>query len=567
MLYSKVLGNNTIRETSKKASMASYSLLIQGGYVKPSGNGFHVLMPLGLRVARNIMAIIREELTVLGGQEVVLPMTVPLSFFEKTSRINLLRRDLVVFKDRSGRKLVPAPSHIESMVELVRQSSHSWRDYPQFLFQFQHKFRDEVRVGYNLIRGLEFLMSDSYSFHVNFTDLNNFFPKMFQAYNRIFSRCKVPVVPAESAAGFLSGYKAYEFLFVHPKGKDILLECSNCGYTANQDVAVGHKDYSSDVPLPMEKCPTTGVRDSKQAAAFFGVDLYRVAKVLLYKTRDGFALGVIRGDYEISLDKLSSFLKTPIIRLATPEEVKSLGFCLNSMSCLGIDPGAFPVAVDDAVAHGNNFIMGAHRENFYYKNVNYGRDFESDLVGDFSRLKKGDRCFQCGSRLESNKAIEMGNIFKLGDYFSRAIGLYYRDENSDRCYPNMGSYGIGIERLMAAVAEVNRDEKGIIWPLHLAPYTFFVMGIGHSLKVRDTAFKIHEELGDAAILDDRHESPGVKFKDMDLLGIPYRIVVSASTLAEGNVEFYERKTGRIWTIPVDKTIREAKRLSHKKFDL
>ncbi|MBI9101499.1 MAG: proline--tRNA ligase [Spirochaetales bacterium] len=567
MLYSKVLGNNTIRETSQKSSMASYNLLIQGGYVKPSGNGFHVLLPLGLRVVRNIMEIIREELEDLGGQEVVLPITVPFSYFEKTARDTILEREMIVFKDRSGRKLVAAPSHIEPMVDLLKQSTNSKRDYPQFLFQFQRKIRDEVRVSGGIMRGIEFLMSDAYSFHRNFTDLNNFFPKMFQAYSRIFLKCHVPVVPAESAVGSLSGYKAYEFLFPSDRGRDTLLECSSCGYTANQDVAVGYKDYRTESPLPMEEVTTEGVRDSKQAAAFFKTDLSRIAKTLVYKTRDGFAVGVIRGDYEISLEKLSRFLMTPVIRLATPAELEQLGFNLGSMSPIGIESNEIPVAVDEAVANGNNFVIGSNKDDLYYTNVNFGRDFESDLVGDLSRLKEGDLCFQCGEKLDSRKAIELGNIFKLGDYYSRTMGLYYRDEKSNRCYPNMGSYGIGIERLMAAIAEANRDDKGILWPVTIAPYLFYIMGIGHALKVREAAFKLHEELGDSAILDDRHESPGVKFQDMDLLGIPYRIVLSSKTMEDGMVEFYERKSGKIWSVPIEKAVREAKRLSHRKVEL
>ncbi len=564
MRYSKIIGNNTLRKPPHKSSMASHSLLVQAGYVKPSGQGFYTLLPLGLKVVRNIMTIFREEISELGGQEVVLPMTVPLSFYKKSAREEIMEREMVSFKDRSGRTLVPAPSHIEPMVELVKQCTNSWRDFPQILFQFQRKFRDELHLSDGIIRGFEFLMCDAYSFHLNFTDLNNFFPRMFQACNRIFSRCCVPVVPAESAVGSLSGHKAYEFLFPHKKGRDILLECPACGYTANQEIATGYKDYQTAMPLPMEEVITSNVRNSHQAAEFFGISLSRIAKTLVYKTRDGFAVAVIQGDYEISIEKMSRFLETPIIRLANPSELESLGFDLGSMSPLGMEKKGFPIVVDEAVANGNNFILGTNRENFYLKNVNFGRDFETDLVGDLVRLKEGDSCFQCGEKFDSENAIELGNIFKLGEYYSRTMGLYYRDENSNPVYPNMGSYGIGIERLMSAVVEANRDEKGILWPQHLAPYTFFIMGIGHSLKVRETSVKLHEELGSSAILDDRHESPGVKFQDMDLIGIPYRIVVSTKTLAQGNVEFYERITGKVWTIPVEKTLREAKRLARQK---
>ena len=560
MLYSRLLGNDTQRQTSRKNQMISHNLLLQGGYIKTAGQGFHTFMPMGMLVSRNLMQIIREELEMLDGQEVCLPLTVPLSLFEKTGRDAVLERDIVTFQDRSGRILVPAPSHIESMVDLVKQSTRSWKDFPKLLFQFQRKFRDELRLTGGITRGQEFLMSDAYSFHRNFTDLNNFFPKIYQAYKNIFSRCQIPVVSAESAVGSLSGYKAYEFLYPHPEGRDILLTCSSCGYTANQDVAIGYKNWITEIPEPLEVVKTENCRDSIKVAEYLGVELSRVAKTIVYKTRDGFAVAVIRADYEISLEKLSRFLMIPVIRLASPSELTELGFNLGSLSPLGMEHLGLPIAVDDAVANGNNFIIGTNEEDRYYKNVNFGRDFESELVGDLVRLKEGDRCFQCNSQLDVRHALELGNIFKLGEYYSRTMGLHFRNDAGQRQYPNMGSYGIGIERLMAAVVEENHDDKGIIWPVAIAPFKFYLMGIGYSLKIQETTRELYRRLEGEVLLDDRQESPGVKFQDMDLLGIPYRIVVSAKSLADGNVEFYERRTGRIWTVPLENARQEALRL-------
>ena len=563
MFYSSLLGNNTLRDAPHKTKMAGHALLLQGGYIRPAGQGLTTYLPLGIKVIDNINRIIREEMEALGGQEVRLPMTVPLSLFEKTERASVLGRELVVFTDRSGRKLVPAPSHIEPMVELVRLSVNSWRDFPRFLFQFQRKYRDEVRLENGLIRAQEFLMKDAYSFHRNFTDLNNFFPKMFQAYLRIFSRCQVPVIPAESAVGSISGHKAYEFLYPHTQGRDTLLSCPSCGYTANQEVALGYKSYVAERPRPLEEVETPGCENSQQVAEFLGLALSQVTKTLIYKTRSGFIMAVIRGDYEISLEKFARLVREPIIRLATPAELQGMGFPVGYLTPIGVKQVGLPVVVDEAVANSNNLVTGTNREGFHYLNTNFGRDFEGDLVGDLVRLKENDRCFQCGKRFEGTKVIELGNIFKLGDYFTRTMGFSYRDEGGMKLYPNMGSYGIGIGRLLTAIVEANHDERGIIWPHHLAPYHFFIMGIGRSLKVRETTLELHGKMGAGALLDDRIESPGTKFRDFELIGIPYRIGVSSKTLEEGGVEFMERKTGKTWIVPLDRVVREGRSLVRK----
>lgn len=560
MRYSQLLGNNTLRQTFQNDELISHNLLVKAGYIKVAGQGFHTFLPLGLRVLNNLTQVLREEMEALGGQEVSLPVVVPLSLFEKTGRDAVMARDIVTFKDRSGRTLVPAPSHIESMADLVRQCTHSASDFPKLLFQFQRKFRDELSLAGGITRGQEFLMKDAYSFHWNFADLNNFFPRMYRAYMKIFRRCGIEPIPAESAVGSLSGYKAYEFLFPHPQGRDVLLECPSCGYTGNQDVATGFKNGRSEAPLPMEKVDVVDVRDSEKVAQFLGVELQRVAKTLVYKTRDGFAVAVVRGDYEVSLEKMSRFLMIPVIRLATPAELTELGFNLGSLSPIGMEDRGFPIAVDDAVANGNNFVIGTNQENKYYINFNIGRDFESPLVGDIVRLKDGDRCFQCGTPMESRRVMEIGNIFKLGDYFSRTMGVFFKNDQGEKVYPNMGSYGIGMERLMAIVVEANHDDRGILWPAALAPYKFYLMGVGHSLKVREAVKTLYAQLGSEVLLDDRDESLEVKFRDMDLLGLPYRIMISAKTLADGVAEFYDRRTGKVWMVPVTKVGQEAKRL-------
>ncbi|MDR1894610.1 MAG: proline--tRNA ligase [Spirochaetales bacterium] len=569
MRYSKLFGKGLPDKNLLRTDFVSHNLLLRGGYFKPAGKGFNILLPLGIRVLVNIKKIIRQELEKLGGQEILMPLAAPLNLYKKTGRDLVLGRDMIRFKDRSARALVNAPSHIEPVVELMRLSGCEGEDFPKLLFQFSRKFRDEALLNEGIFRGEEFLMGDAYSFHRDFSDLNNFFPLIFKTYKRIFARCGINVVSAESAVGSLTGFKAYEFLYLHPAGRASLIRCPSCGYTGNHDVAVGYKTCQSEAPLPLEEVRAEGVRNSEQAAAYFGVDLSRIAKTLVYRSRDGFAVALVRGDYELSEEKLSRFIMTPIVRLASPSEIRALGFCPGSLSPVewgsGPSLSGVPIVVDDAVANGNNFIIGANRKDRYYRNFNIGRDFESPLVGDIVRLNAADRCFQCGEALESCRAIELGNIFKIGDYYTRAMNLAFRNKRGGRAYPNMGSYGIGLERLMAAAVEANHDERGILWPDALAPYQFSLIPLGKAIKVREAAGRLEAELGEHVLFDDRAVEEKAKFEDMDLLGIPYRLTISAKTLAEDGIEVFNRKTGETRTMPAAGAAAEIRKMIAEEF--
>ena len=559
MRYSQVFGNNTLRHNPSTAKTVSYSLLLRGGYVRAIGSGLFALMPMGIRVMDNIKEIIREEMDALEGQEMALPLVVPRNLWKKTGRDQLVGKELVSFSDRAGHELVLSSSHLEPITQLARMSINSYRDFPRFLYQFGDKFRDEEKVRYGLFRAKEFEMKDAYSFHRSYVDLNNFFPRVFKAYESIFERCGIETFAAESAVGSLSGDRAYEFLMTCSWGDVDIVRCGSCGYQANMDVAVGIKNKLSEMPLEAEEVDTSGCDTPEALMAHLSLPPERIAPTRLYRTIKGWVLVTCRGDYEVSIEKLSRLIEEPVVGPATDEEITGLGlypgFLFPSNDITG-----FRLVIDDIVAESANLVVGSDRKGRHIMNANFGRDFESDIVGDVSRIHADNKCVRCETMLEEEKAIEVGNIFKLGDFYSRSIGLSFTEENGEVAYPYMGSYGIGLGRLVSAIVEANHDERGIIWPVGLAPYNFFLMGIGKSFRVKNVVESLSEELGSEVLFDDRHESVGVKFKDFDLLGIPYRIVVSTKSLQDGNVEFYERRSGRTWRVPLEMVVKTCRAL-------
>ncbi|MBI9108002.1 MAG: proline--tRNA ligase [Spirochaetales bacterium] len=559
MRYSQVFGNNTLRHNPSTSKSISYSMLLRGAYVRAIGSGLFALLPMGIRVMNNIKAIIREEMEALGGQEMSLPLVVPYNLWKKTGRDQLVGKELVRFSDRAGHELVLSTSHLEPITQLARLSINSYRDFPRFLYQFETKFRDEEKVKFGLFRAKEFTMKDAYSFHRSYVDLNNFFPKVYKAYKAIFDKCGIETVVAESAVGSLSGDRAYEFLMPCSWGDTKIIKCSSCGYYANIDVAVGIKKKISEIPLDSIEIATPGCSSFETLQAFLDVPAERIAVTTLYKTIHGWALVTCRGDYQVSTEKLSRLLEDPVIGPATDEEVTAAGLLPGYMFPSNEITG-FRFVIDDLVAESNNLVVGADKAGRHILNANFGRDFESELVGDIARIHADNKCIRCTTVLEEMQAIEVGNIFKLGDFYSKSIGLSFTEENGDVVHPHMGSYGIGLGRLMSAVVEANHDERGIKWPEALSPYNFFLMGIGKSFRVKNVVENISEELGSDVLFDDRHESVGIKFKDFDLLGLPYRIVVSTKSLQDGNVEFYERRTEKTWRVPLEMVVKTCRAL-------
>ncbi|MFO7849227.1 MAG: proline--tRNA ligase [Spirochaetia bacterium] len=558
MKYSQLFGK-TLRNVRHEVKSEGHALLVRGGFLRPLGNGLFSYLPLGFRVVRNLMDIIREEMDALQGQEVMVPLVNPREIWERSGRDRLIKEDMIRFTDRTERELVLAPSHEEAFVELVRIGLRSYRDLPVFLYQFQHKFRDEERTRNGLLRTREFIMKDAYSFHRSYTGLNNFFPRVFSAYKRIFQRCGLEVEAAESGVGFMGGEKAYEFLIPCELGDDILVRCTSCDYRANRNVAMGYKEYSAPSPKPMFLIETPHTKTMEDLSEFLDLPKEKLAKTMVFKTLNGIVMAIVRGDYEVSSEKLSRYLEEPILETADEEELENLGFIPGYLSPVNLEK-EIRIVVDGTVARSTNLVIGGNKEGFHYKDANFGRDFSSQHVADISMIKEENTCLQCGGRLEQVRALELGNIFKLDDFYTRSMDLVFQEEKGNAVYPQMGSYGIGIGRLIGALAEKHHDERGLLWPAAAAPFLFFLMGIGKSHSVNEKVKELYEEMGEDTLLDDRKESPGVKFKDAELIGIPYRVVLSQKRYEEGEAEFFNRYTRQSWVVPLEEVIPTVERL-------
>jgi prolyl-tRNA synthetase len=556
MRYSRLV-SKTVRETPKSVRIPSHALLLRGGFIRPLSQGLFSYLPLGTRVLLRLTRLIRDEMVALGGQEVLLPLANPRQLWVESGRDEVYGDDMIHFQDRTGKNLVLAPTHEEAMVELVKSVVTSYRELPLFLFQFQTKFRNEERPRGGLIRTREFVMKDGYSFHRSFAELNNFFPKVFEAYSRIFQACRVPAVPAEASVGMMMGDRSYEFLMPTEFGDDLVIRCAGCGYTANADVAVGDLESPVEEPAEVQRVDTGDVHTMIQLSRRLDVPRSRLAKTVVYAGGEELILAVVRGDQEVSPDKLSALVKLTPLRMANREELESHGIQADFVSPVGLPKDVMDldlkvrVVVDDVVARTPNLTIAANEEGVCLTNVNHGRDFHGELVGDIARVLPGALCHHCGGELVEERVLELGHIFRLGEYYSRCLRLSFTDATGRRFHPAMGSYGIGLGRLMAAIVESNHDKRGINWPPALAPYRYFLMAIGRSAKLARIAEGIHEELGDDVLFDDRRESISAKFKDADLIGVPYRLILSHRSAQRGEVEVIGRGMPSPRRVPIN----------------
>ena len=555
MRYSRLFGK-TLRQVPHRVNSQSYRLLLRGGFLRPLGKGLFSWLPLGQRVIANVQTVIREEMHKLGGQEVLLPLVNPHEIWRRSGRDRLIKRDMIQFTDRNGKRLVLSPTHEEAMVELLRSTISSYRELPTFLFQFQGKFRDEQRTRCGPVRSTEFLMKDAYSFHRSFVELNNFFPKVFGAYHRIFERCGVPVMAAEAGVGYMGGERSFEFLFESPCGDDKVVVCPKCGYTANHEVAVGSRKSVISAPREMQRVHTPGCTSMARLAGCLEMPRTQLGKAMVYATAEGLIMALVRADHQVSVEKLGQVLHGAVLRKATPEQLDSAALVTGFFSPLGLNAAerrrrGIRVVVDEAAADTPNLVLGANEQEYHYRNANFGRDFDADIVADIARISSGSACLHCGGPLQERLAMELGHIFRLGDFYTRAMDYHLSGERGERIYPHMGSYGIGIGRLIAAVVEHNSDDRGIIWPAELAPYQFYILSIGKSTRVRAIVEEVYRKLSPLALLDDRHESISTKFKDADLLGIPMRIVISLRSVQNGELEVLDRRTRKMIRMPLD----------------
>ena len=562
MRISKLFGK-TQREVPAEAETISHQLLLKAGMIYQVAAGVYSYLPLAWRVLKKIENIIREEMDKAGGQELMLPVLQPLELWQKTGRDLAFGKGLFTLSDRRDRKLALGPTHEEVLTELVSHYVNSYRDLPLLLYQIQTKFRDELRPRAGLLRVREFTMKDLYSFDSDEEGLSQSYNKMLQAYQNIYDRCGLPSVLVEADSGAIGGKDSHEFMVITETGEDEIIYCRKCGYSANTDKAQSVQDKLADEkPLPVGEVATPGITTIKGLSNLLKVPQSHTIKVVFYVADGEFVIAVIRGDIEINEVKLKNALHCFELCLATEAEVKEAGIVAGSASPIGIS--GIKVIADDSITSGANFVAGANKPDTHLRNVNYPRDFEVDLIADISLAKAEEGCPKCGSKLSSSRGIEVGHIFKLGTFLSEKLGAFFTNPAGVSQPVVMGCYGIGLGRLLAAAIEQSHDDKGIIWPMSIAPYHIYLCPLYiENSEVATAAEELYAELESQdleVLFDDRQESPGVKFNDADLLGIPIRVTISPRTLEKNSIEIKKRSEKDSQLVPLEEAVTRLKEL-------
>ena len=543
--------------------MASHSLMLQAGMIYQVSSGIYSYLPLAWRSLRKIEQIIREEMDAAGGQEVRLSVLQPRELWEATGRAEAYGPDLFTLVDRRERQLVMAPTHEELLTSMVKANVHSYRDLPLVLYQIQTKFRDEPRPRGGLIRVREFDMKDAYSFDLDDDGLDISYQAMVKAYKNIYARCGLSAIMVEADSGTIGGKDSHEFILLADAGEDTILLCETCEYAANAEKATFAKPAPNAEPLlPLDEVHTPGIKTIDGLARFLDIPSSKTLKAVFYMADGLLVFVTIRGDLEVNEVKLRNTLQATDVRLATPEEVESAGLVAGSASPVGL-AGVKTVA-DDSIQAGSNFAAGANRQDYHLQNANYPRDFQVDVITDIALAEEGQACPKCGSPLIMRRGIEVGHVFKLGTRYSEALDAFYPDQEGGQGLIVMGCYGIGLGRLLAAAIEQHHDEKGIVFPVSIAPYQVVLTALNmQDDQVVSAAEELYERLQEAGIqvvYDDRAESAGVKFNDSDLLGMPVRLVVSPRNLKQEMVELKLRSDSQAVTVPTDQVIGKVKEL-------
>lgn len=547
----------TLREVPAEAEIISHQLLLRAGFIRQSASGIYSYLPLAKRVLAKIKGIVREEMDRAGGQEVILPVVQPAEMWLESGRWNVYGPELFRLKDRHGRDFCLGPTHEEIITMLVKGDVRSYKQLPLRLYQIQNKYRDERRPRFGLMRGREFIMKDLYSFDRDEAGLAVSYQKMYAAYGRIFSRCGLEFRPVEADSGPIGGNVSHEFMVLADSGEATIIYCPEpgCDYAANVEKAFGRPRTTrlDEPPLPSEAVSTPGMKTVEEVASFLGVGPERLVKTLLYETDRGVAAALVPGDREVNEVKLQNVLGVVQLELAAPETVQRVtGAPVGFTGPVGLQVEI--LVVDEEVSNMVNCITGANRADAHLRNVNPGRDFQPDLVADIRVTEPGDICVHCGAPLKSRRGIEVGQVFKLGVKYSEALGLNYLDEDGAEQPVEMGCYGIGVSRTMAAAVEQNFDADGIIWPASIAPFRVVVVPVNMKDAVQTAlAENVYQRLWEAGIdtlIDDRPGRPGVKFKDADLVGYPVRVTVGR-TAADGLVEVRCRRTKEVQLVEAD----------------
>ncbi len=558
MLLSKLVGERT-KTTPADATAASHVLLMRAGYMKLVANGIWTLAMPAKRITKKIENIIREEMDAIDGQEVMFPVVMPKELWAESGRYYSIGDEMVRFKDRSGRDMVLGMTHEEAAVQFARDTVSSYQQMPFMIYQIQTKFRDEARCRGGLIRVREFTMKDAYSFHTSQEDLEKYYQRAYDAYVRIFKRIGMKrVVAVKSDSGMMGGNIAHEYMLLTAIGEDSIVICPECGYKANMEIAVTNRlPVRDEKSEELKEVYTADKKDIESVCKELGADAKKTIKAVCYyeKGTENIVLCFIRGDLEINESKLTKIIGKQIVPAnLTDSEVLHAG----NIGCVNLNTQGMTVVYDKSLENANNMVTGANKAEYHLVGVDMARDADVKEYVDIAKVQVGDVCPVCGKPLTVENGIEVGNIFQLGTKYTKAMNMTVHNSDGKEINPIMGCYGIGVGRALASVAEESHDEKGLIWPMTIAPWHVYLCGLRlDDPTVKAEADKLYAEMTKAGIevlYDDREASAGVKFSDCDLMGIPIRAVISPRSLAKGEIELQTRDKSLQTNVKIEESI-------------
>jgi len=549
----------TTKETPAEAEVISHQLLLRAGCIRKLTSGLYTYLPLGLMALQKVAAIVREEMNRAGAQELLMPMVQPADLWQESGRWQQYGHELLRFKDRHGRDYCLGPTHEEVITDIARRELHSYRQLPVNLYQVQTKFRDEIRPRFGLMRGREFVMKDAYSFDCDDAGASKSYEIMKEAYHRIFKRCGLRFRAVEADTGSIGGSYSHEFMVLAETGEDTLVICNDCEYAANVEkaaVVLPDDDTAHAEPVPLARVETPGVKKVERVADFLGVTPQDIIKTMVYLVDGEPVAALVRGDRQVQEVKLKNALgATEVEPLADDQVWKLTKLPVGYMGPVQV---SIRVVADQEVMRMRNAVAGANEKGMHLTGVNPGHDFTPDVVGDLRQITIEDQCPACGGSLSLTEGIEVGHIFKLGTKYSQAMEATFQDADGQEKPFVMGCYGIGVSRVVAAAIEQNHDEHGIIFPLPLAPFQVIILNLGLKdekiTKAAEELYMALQEQGVEVLFDDRDERPGSKFKDADLIGIPFRVTVGKTYAKDGQVELRNRATGETELIPFNEAV-------------
>jgi len=552
----------TIKENISDEDSTSGKLLVKSGMIKKVSNGIYLKMPLGLKVVENVEKIVRKNMNDAGANELSMPALLPMEVFEKTGRKSAFGQSMFHLNDRYNREYALGPTHEELFVQAAASKTKSYRDLPFTIYQIGNKYRDEMRPRLGLIRIREFIMKDAYSFDKDYEGLDVSYSKMFEAYHNIFKELGITYTVVQADTGAMGGLLSEEFHAVTDIGEDTLVLCDSCDYSSNLEIGTnGNKqEISDEEEREMEYVYTPEAGKIEDVTNYLNLPTTSFVKTMIYEIDGNFYACMVPGDREINETKLAKLLKAIDVKLAEPEDVKRITNAeVGFAGPVGLQ---IPIIMDEEINKKKNFIVGANKTNYHIKNVNL-KDFEAYIISDIKNVKEGDICPKCGGKLIFKKGIEVGNTFKLGTKYSESLDLNYLGDDNKAHPVVMGCYGIGIERIVSAIVEQNNDENGIIWPMNVAPYKVAIVVINiKDDKQKSVAEQLYcdlNSLGIETLLDDRNERPGVKFNDMDLIGIPIRITIGKK-IADDLIEIKLRKENSVMEVKLKNAIEEIEKI-------